>query len=59
MYTLETYTPEAKLIFPPYIEAAYGEEEATFNFKSSLNLPSSLGSFLSAVHFFHSGKIRH
>lgn len=27
IYTLETYTPEAKLIFPPYIEAAYGQEQ--------------------------------
>lgn len=27
IYTLETYTPEAKLIFPRYIEAAYGQEQ--------------------------------
>ena len=27
IYTLETYTPEANLIFPPYIKAAYGQEQ--------------------------------
>ena len=27
IYTLGTYTPQAKLIFPPYIEAAYGQEQ--------------------------------
>ena len=42
IYTLETYTPEAKLIFPPYIEAAQGQEQeeqqednATTSFQST------------------------